>query len=141
GDTSLRSTLQRCEQNRTPNACQLMVAYGDVVRSLRARYPNLQLIFFNSRTFGGWHKVMSGNPEPYCYESGLAMKWAIEAQIAQEGGGAPNPVTGDLSYPGLNGADAGVGAWIGWSVYNWAQGLIPRSDALMWPEIAFDPAD
>jgi hypothetical protein len=80
---------------------------GDVTRALKARYPNLALVFVSSRLYGGY----SSNPflgEPFSYESGFAVKWLIQAHI--------NDTT----------------PWVGWGPYVWSDGTKPNSDGLSW---------
>lgn len=96
---------------------------GEIVRALAERYPNLQLVFVSSRTYGGY-ATTSLNPEPYAFESGFAVKWLIEAQIRQERGEGADPLAGDLALD--------RGPWIGWGPYLWTAGSEGRSDGLVW---------
>ncbi len=107
------------------DAYQIVQGLGDVVRSLKTRYPNLQQVFFSSRTYGGY-ATTAQNPEPYAYETAYAVKWLIQAQINQMNGGGIDPLAGDLDY------DSGVVPWMAWGPYMWADGLNPRSDGLIW---------
>jgi hypothetical protein len=105
------STPRSALPNADADARLLERSIGDVVSALKARYPNLQLVFMSSRTYAGFAST-SLNPEPYAYETGFAHKWAIESQIT----------SGDYS-----------GAWIGWGPYLWAgEQSNPRSDGLFY---------
>lgn len=104
---------------------------GDILRALRQRYPNLQQVLASSRVYGGF-ATTALNPEPYAFESGLAVKWLVEEQIRQMRGElAPaESVAGDLRYDG-------AAPWVGWGAYLWADDASsPRSDGLFW-----EPAD
>lgn len=109
------------------DAYSLETALGKIVRAAKIRYPNLQIIFLSSRIYGGYATVPL-NPEPYAYESGLAYKWLIQAQIDQmrNGGTVVDTRAGNLNY------NTGVAPWLVWSAYPWANGTIPRSDGLTW---------
>jgi hypothetical protein len=105
------------------DAIQLLRLMGDDVRALRARYPNLKLVFVSSRIYGGYATTQL-NPEPYAYESGFAVRWLIGAQIEQMRSGTRDPNAGDLAY--------GSTPWLAWGPYLWADGEKPRSDGLVW---------
>ncbi|MCB0217698.1 MAG: hypothetical protein KDH92_13740 [Chloroflexi bacterium] len=98
-----------------PAARRLAADLEAVVGVAGQRYPNLQLIFLSSRIYAGYASS-SLNPEPYAYESGLAVRWLIEAQI--DGTPALDPAAG---APILL-----------WGPYLWADGLRPRADGLQW---------
>ena len=108
------------------DANQLVTQMADVVRALKVRYPNLKQVFLSSRIYGGY-ATTTLNPEPYAYESGLAVKWLIQAQIdqMQNGGTIVDARAGDLNYNT-------VAPWLAWGPYLWADGANLRSDGLNW---------
>lgn len=92
---------------------------------MRIRYPNLQQVFVGTRAYGGYSTGRL-NSEPYAFESGLAVKWLIQAQINQvESGQIVDTKAGDLSY-------GNAASWIAWGPYSWANGKTPRNDGLVW---------
>ncbi|SCE71279.1 hypothetical protein GA0070618_0346 [Micromonospora echinospora] len=111
------------------DAYQLVTQQGDILRTVKKRYPNVQQVFFSSRIYGGY-ATTTLNPEPYAYETGFGVKWVIQAQINQMSGGGINPRAGDLDH-------TGTVAWAAWGPYLWANGLQPRSDGLTWARSDF----
>jgi hypothetical protein len=109
----------------------LLTNLGLVLRSLRIRYPNLRIVFLSSRTYGGYAAI-DLNPEPYAYESGFSVKWAIESQINEMRGLPPNPRAGTLNYTKK------AAPLIVWGPYLWAAGATPRSDGLTWERTDFE---
>lgn len=103
---------------------------GTTIRTLKKRYPNLQLLFISSRAYRGYE----AGGEPAAYESGFVVKWAIESQIDQQRGQAHNPDVGDLSI------SSGASPWIGWGPYYWSRGSTPRTDGVFWRQSDFDPS-
>lgn len=108
------------------DAFTLLAQMGNIARALKARFPNVQLVFFSSRIYAGY-ATSALNPEPYAYESGFAVKWLVQAQIDQvRTGSVVESRAGDLD-PGT------VVPWIGWGAYLWGNGLTPRAaDGLVW---------
>lgn len=94
---------------------------ADVVRAIRANYPNVEIVWLQSRSYGGF-AVGTLNPEPYAHASGIAAKRLIQAQIDQRRTGVVDPRYGDLL------TDA---PWIGWGPYFWASET-PRSEGLFY---------
>ena len=103
---------------------------GETARAARTRYPNLKLMFISSRVYAGY-AALPLNPEPYAYEYGFSVKWAIQSQIDQMRSGELDPIAGDLDYK------KGVAPWIAWGPYLWADGTVPRSDGLTWKPSEF----
>jgi hypothetical protein len=98
---------------------------GEIARAARARYPNLKLMFVSNRVYAGYAAVPL-NPEPYAYEYGFSVKWAIQAQVDEMRNAKVDPIAGDLDYK------KGVAPWIAWGPYLWADGTAARSDGLTW---------
>ncbi len=117
------SSLPRADAD----AFAVLTDAGQVLRALRSRYPNLRMVFLASRTYGGYATVTL-NPEPYAFETGLALKWVVEAQIRQmaAGGAIVQPLAGNLNY------STGAAPWVAWGPYLWADGSNARSDGLQW---------
>ena len=111
-------------------AYRLLAQLGDVMRSMKTRYPNLQIVYLSSRSYGGY-SVGPLNPEPYAYEYGFTVKWLIQAQIDQRRSRTIDPRVGDLD-------SESVAPWIAWGPYLWADGLNPRSDGLTWSRPNFE---
>ena len=92
-----------------PQAAQILQNNNvAVVRQLKQRFPNLKLAYLSSRIYAGY-ATSTLNPEPYAYESGFSVRWAIEQLM------------NDASAP-----------WVSWGPYLWADGTTPRSDGLTW---------
>ncbi|HEV7839446.1 MAG TPA: hypothetical protein VGO75_15365 [Gemmatimonadaceae bacterium] len=104
---------------------------GLVLRAMRIHYPNLRIVFLSSRTYGGYATI-DLNPEPYAYESGFSVKWAIESQINEMRGLPFNARAGTLNYTKK------LAPLIMWGPYLWANGATPRSDGLVWNKGDFE---
>ena len=92
-----------------------------IVLNLKDRFPQLGLVFFSSRIYGGY----TGSPvlgEPVSYEGGFAFRWLIEDQISGDPGLNADPSAGPVEAPVLL-----------WGPYLWANGIVARpSDGLTW---------
>jgi hypothetical protein len=109
------------------DAYELLERLGNIMRSMKTRFPNLSMVFLSSRIYAGY-ATTGLNPEPYAYESGFAVKMLIEAQRAQmESGQIVDARAGDLDY-------RTVAPWLAWSAYLWADGTNARSDGLRWEQ-------
>jgi len=92
------------------------------LHNLKAKFPNLALAYFSSRTrsYTYWE---GQNPEPGAFETGFAVKWLVEAQLAGDPELNFDPARGEVKAP-----------WIAWGPYLWADGHNPRSDGFVWLE-------
>jgi len=110
---------------------------SQVLRTLRIRYPNLLIVFLSSRTYAGYAKPGDSattdlNAEPYAYEEGFSVRWAIESQINEMRGLPANPRVGSLNYAKK------AAPLIVWGPYLWADGTTPRSDGFVWNRTDFE---
>lgn len=86
-----------------------------IVARSQERLPNLKLVYFSSRTYGGWATGQL-NPEPYAYESAFSVQWLIRDQVA-----AQDP---DLAYDRC--------PVLLWGPYLWTDGKKGRGDGMTW---------
>lgn len=109
------------ENKAFPNdATELQGLLKTIAQNIKSHYPNTRLVYFSSRIYAGYASSTL-NPEPFAYQSGFAVKWLITDQING------NP---DLNFDPAKGAV--TAPWLGWGPYLWADGLIPRSDGLIY---------
>ena len=109
--------------NDFPNAqYQLQADLQTILHNLKAKFPNLAIAYFSSRTrsYTYWQGL---NPEPGAFETGFAVKWLVEAQI-----------NGDMALNFDPARGAAVAPYIAWGPYLWADGHNPRADGLTWME-------
>ena len=90
-----------------------------IVTILVDKYPNVRLAYLSSRTRAYTQNFSTLNPEPFAWESGLAVRGLIGEQL----GGSPA-----LAFV-QPGAEA---PWLSWGPYLWADGTTPRSDGFTW---------
>ena len=124
-DTTLKGTFPS-------DMATLQSQLETIVQNLHTKFPNLRLVYFGSRIYGGYSNSMTRppqDPEPFAYESGFATKWAIQDQI---NGNA------NLNYDSAKGPV--MAPWMSWGAYTWANGLLSRSDGIVWgcQDIQFD---
>lgn len=94
-----------------------------IAQNLHDKFPNLLIAYYSSRIYAGYATGVSQlNPEPWAYQSGFAVKWLIEDQVEGTDPGLNfDPQAGPVEAP-----------WLAWGPYLWADGLVPRSDGLIW---------
>ena len=114
----LKTVIPRQSPDFPQNARHLQEALHSIVEILRARLPQLKLVYVSSRIYGGYSET-DLHPEPLAYESGFAVKWLIEERIHNS--------SFDKSRP-----------WVSWGPYLWADGMTPRSDGLIWERSDFE---
>lgn len=92
-----------------------------VLQIARDRFPNLRIVYLESRIFAGY--ANSGlNPEPYAYEGAFVVRWLIQDQIKGDKPLNFDASRGEVKAPLLL-----------WGAYLWADGVTPRrSDGLVW---------
>lgn len=92
-----------------------------VLQNAHARFPNLRIVYLESRIFAGFGNTPL-NPEPYAYEGAFVVRWLIQAQIKGDKELNFDPGRGAVKSPLLL-----------WGAYLWADGVQPRqSDGLVW---------
>jgi len=115
------------------DAYRMVTQFGNILRAMKVRYPNLRIVYLSSRIYAGY-ATSTLNPEPYAYETGLAVKWIVQAQVEQMRSGRIDSRGGDLNYNS-------VAPWIAWGPYLWADGMNPRSDGLTWSRSDLESSD
>ncbi|HEV2470511.1 MAG TPA: choice-of-anchor D domain-containing protein [Candidatus Sulfotelmatobacter sp.] len=101
----------------------LQTQYETIMQTMLTLFPNLKLIYFSSRVYGGYSNGVGNpdNPEPYAFEVGYAVKWAIQDQINGNANLNYNPTLGPVVAP-----------WMSWGPYYWSNGMLGRSDGTVW---------
>jgi Putative Ig domain/Abnormal spindle-like microcephaly-assoc'd, ASPM-SPD-2-Hydin/Transmembrane protein 131-like N-terminal len=94
-----------------------------IAQNLHTLFPNLKLAYFATTIYGGYGDgTGSGaDAEPNSYEGGFAVKWAIQDQINGNANLNFDPAMGPVVAP-----------WMSWGSYDWSNGLLARSDGLVW---------
>lgn len=101
----------------------LQSEYETLMQTMLTLFPNLKLVYFSSRVYGGYSNGLTDpdNPEPYAYEVGYAVKYAIGDQI-----------NGNANLCDGNGCSPIMAPWMSWGTYYWSNGMSGRSDGLVW---------
>jgi hypothetical protein len=101
---------------------QMQANYESVAQNLLLLFPNIKMAYFSSINYTGYSDGLQNlSNEPYSYEAGFAVKNAIQDQINGNANLNFNPANGPVLAP-----------WIDWGPYYWANGMLPRSDGLVW---------
>ncbi len=108
----------------------LQSEYETMMQTMLTLFPNLKLVYFSSRVYGGYSNGVGkpSNPEPWAYEVGFAVKLAIQDQINGKS---------SLNYDASKGAV--VAPWMSWGPYYWSNGMLGRSDGSVWDCEDFSP--
>jgi hypothetical protein len=101
----------------------LQAEYESIAQNLHSKFPNIKLVYYTSKFYDGYGTGIANAiyPEPYAFESGFAVKWAIQDQINGNANLNWDPNKGPVMAP-----------WMSWATYDWANGLLARSDGLTW---------
>lgn len=101
----------------------LQAEYETIMQTMHTLFPNLKMVYFSSRVYGGYSNGVGhpDNPEPYAYEMGWAVKWAIQDQLNGNSNLNYNPANGPVVAP-----------WMSWGPYYWSNGMLGRKDGLIW---------
>ncbi len=93
-----------------------------IAQILLQKFPNILLTYVSSRYYAGYSNgIRNTDPEPYSYEQAFAVKNMIADQLNGDPSLNFNPSLGPVMAP-----------WLSWGPYTWANGLLPRSDGLVW---------
>ena len=107
----------------------LQSEFETAAQLMHTEFPNLKLAFFTSREYGAYENGLphGGDKEPFAYESAFAVRGMIQDQL----NGVPA-----MNYNAANGPV--VAPWVAWGPYIWGNGLLARSDGLVWPCYYFE---
>jgi hypothetical protein len=101
---------------------QLQANFETIAQNLLIKFPNIKLAYFSTINYTGYSNGLKNlSNEPWSYESGFAVKNAIQDQINGNANLNFDPTKGKVVAP-----------WIDWAAYYWANGMLPRSDGLVW---------
>jgi hypothetical protein len=101
---------------------QLQGELETIAQNIHNLFPNVKLMYFEPRVYGGYSNgISNATPEPYAYEVGFAMQKVVADQLSGLSSLNYNPSNGPVMAP-----------WISWGTYAWANGMLPRSDGLVY---------
>jgi hypothetical protein len=94
-----------------------------IAQNLHTLFPNIKLAYYASRIYGGYGNTTQSTQdgEPDSYQTGFPIKWAIADQINGLTALNFDPTKGTVRAP-----------WLSWEAYDWANGMLARSDGLVW---------
>jgi Abnormal spindle-like microcephaly-assoc'd, ASPM-SPD-2-Hydin len=94
-----------------------------IAQNLHTLFPNIKLAYYASRIYGGYGNTTQSTQdgEPNSYQTGFPIKWAIQDQIDGLATLNFDPAQGAVRAP-----------WMSWEAYDWANGMLARSDGLVW---------
>ncbi len=100
----------------------LQSEYETIAQLVLTKFPNVKFMYMTSNNYQGYSNGIGNlDPEPYAYESGFAVKNAIQDQLNGNANLNFDPSKGSVVAP-----------WMSWGPYFWANGLLARSDGLVW---------
>ncbi len=95
--------------------------FESIANNLLLKFPNIKLAYFSSINYTGYSNGLKNlSNEPWSYETGFAVKNAIQDQINGNANLNYNIANGPVKAP-----------WMSWGPYYWANGMNPRSDGLV----------
>lgn len=100
-----------------------------IAQNLLVLFPNIKIAYYSSMPYTGYSNgIVDLVPEPQGYETGFAVKNAIQDQVNGNANLNYDPSQGPVLAP-----------WMDWGPYYWANGLLPRSDGLVWSCVDYKP--
>jgi lysophospholipase L1-like esterase len=101
-------------------AKQLAGDYVSTLQNVHKFFPNAKLAFLSNRTYGGYTEA-NGSPEPWAYESGFGVKWAVATQLEAKPEANYDPAKGEVRA-----------VWAEWGPYLWTDGEKGRKDGFVY---------
>jgi Putative Ig domain len=111
-------------QGNPPKIASLQSELESMAQNMLVKFPNLKIAYFSSVNYTGYSNkviVFGGYKEPYAYEAGFGVKLAIQDQLNGNANLNFDPSKGTVLAP-----------WMAWGPYYWANGLLARSDGMVW---------